>query len=101
MTTYRQTPSPHGNGTLYLAGASMPPPKMVKPANGTTFELDELYAMIGCKYVEMLELGGGLIAIFDEEGRNKQLLQNFHVYVGYNQLLLFGAVLVCPSDMFD
>lgn len=79
----------------------MPPAEKVVPANGKTFQLDELYKMLNCKYVEMVELGDGRIALVDEEACGKQLLQNFHIFIKYNPLHLFGPVLVCESNMFD
>tara|TARA_B100000780_G_C20731712_1_gene290749 strand:+ start:106 stop:381 length:276 start_codon:yes stop_codon:yes gene_type:complete len=40
----------------------------VKPENGTTFTLQELYNIVGCSMVEFLYIGS-YIMVIDEEGK--------------------------------
>jgi hypothetical protein len=42
----------------------------VTPANGTDFTIQELYSLIGCQYVEMIDCGeSNMIMIGDEESK--------------------------------
>jgi len=43
----------------------------VKPRNGTDFQLDELYKLIGCEVIEVVAVEGDRLLIIDEEGKLK------------------------------
>lgn len=73
----------------------------VVPANGKSFKLNELYGLLSCELVQVVELPGRKIMICDEEGwynnggivnRTACLLARGHTIV--------GDVLVCQSKEF-
>lgn len=44
-------------------------PQPVLPANGTNFELEELYRLLDCSSVDVVRLTEELILIIDDEGK--------------------------------
>lgn len=57
------------DATLYKADGTQ---QTVKPQNGTSWTLEELYALLGCDMVEILDSGkDGMVFIGDEEARCK------------------------------
>jgi len=45
-------------------------PQPVSPANGKSFKLAELYAMLDCRTVDVVRLSPELILIIDDEGKS-------------------------------
>jgi flagellar hook assembly protein FlgD len=68
-------------------------------------EVDEMQALIGGGQVETMRLPGGLLALFDEDGRSKQLPLNRTASALVTKLcggmpcLLVGTVVVMPNKM--
>ena len=79
----------------------------VLPQNKTHFKLKELYALLGCDMIEVVELGDtGMIFIIDEEGAingDPQLNEFATVLWRHHDpraagQYLFGKVLLCPTE---
>ncbi|MFD1469886.1 hypothetical protein ACFQ48_16780 [Hymenobacter caeli] len=47
-------------------------PRPVNPANGESFKLAELYAMLDCRTVDVVRLTDELILIIDDEGKFRE-----------------------------
>ncbi len=47
-------------------------PQPVTPANGRSFKLAELYAMLDCRTVDVVRLTDELILIIDDEGKFRE-----------------------------
>lgn len=47
----------------------------ITPANGKDWTLLELYKLLGCRYIEVVHMGGGKIMVIDEEGKLRQPLK--------------------------
>lgn len=45
------------------------PVREVQPKNGEDFTLKELYALLDCQYIEVINLPDGRIMVVDEEGK--------------------------------
>lgn len=57
------------DATLYRADGTK---ENIQPANGTDFKIEELYGLIGCDIVEVVDTGDpAMILIGDEEARCK------------------------------
>jgi hypothetical protein len=41
----------------------------VMPANGTDFQLDEMYRLLGCEMIQIVPLRDGRLLVMDEEGK--------------------------------
>lgn len=51
----------------------------VQPENGKTFALPQLYCLLDCKMIEIINLHDGDLMIVDEEGRLKPIeMQKFN-----------------------
>lgn len=87
--------------------------EIIKPTNGTDFQLGELYRLIGCEMIEVIYLNNGgedddLIMIGDEEARLKDE-SNFNMMAtglyctswraDPNRYNIVGDVILCPSRM--
>lgn len=91
--------------TLYpVEGGEVP----TTPANGTDFHLAELYKLLGCDMIQVLELGGEQIMILDEEGKLRdkpynmpatQIAWTFGV-IGREDKIV-GPVIICPTEMLQ
>lgn len=42
--------------------------EIIRPENGTNFQLEELYRLLGCNTVDLVRLGNGRILVIDDEG---------------------------------
>lgn len=69
----------------------------VSPKNGTDFQLDELYELIGCKLVEIIHLGEGYILVVDEEGAINGSELNVDVSYALGSQI-FGNALYCKES---
>lgn len=71
----------------------------VVPSNGTDFQLSELYQLLQCSMIEVLESNkAGWILIIDEEGRLEDKAENpvVSMYAPYD---IVGKAIICPSSM--
>lgn len=50
--------------------------KKISPANGSSFQLKELYGLLECRTIELVDLSGGKMMIIDEEGKLSQKKPN-------------------------
>ena len=87
--------------TLYRIGEK---PKKIEPLNGTDFQLEEVWDLIG-GYVQVVPLHGGNIMLVDEDGYMKQLPVNIEAtawvmrHCDYPNLIV-GTALLCKSKEF-
>lgn len=89
--------------TLFKVGEK---PKTIEPKNGSDFQLEEVWDLIG-GYVQVVQLHGGNIMLVDEDGFMKQLPFNREAtvwLVGHcdfqNLIAVVGTALVCKSEEF-
>lgn len=78
----------------------------VQPKNGKTFELEEMYKMLGCDMIEIVDLKNGEILIIDEEGKFKEhpirntiatnIARNHHAIWPMDEIV--GDVLLCKLE---
>jgi hypothetical protein len=88
----------------------------VKPENGVSFSLEEMYKYIGCEMIEPIYLDGDCVMVCDEEGWLKENRQLNVVASAYLVLKtkdyrekhnigvpgpLVGNVLVCTTKEFQ
>lgn len=71
--------------------------KEVFPKNGSDFQLDELYEIIGCELVQIISLGLGYILVVDEEGaiNGSELNNDVSWALGYP---IYGNALQCKES---
>ena len=87
--------------TLFKVGEK---PKEIEPKNGSDFQLEEVWDLIG-GYVQVIELHAGRIMIVDEEGLWKNLPFNAeataHVarHCNYPHMIV-GTALLCKTKEF-
>lgn len=87
--------------TLFKVGEK---PKEIEPKNGSDFQLEEVWDLIG-GYVQVIELHAGRIMIVDEEGLWKNLPFNAeataHVarHCNYPHTIV-GTALLCKTKEF-
>ena len=87
--------------TLFKVGEK---PKTIEPKNGSDFQLEEVWDLIG-GYVQVIGLRGGSIMIVDEEGLWKHLPFNVeataHVarHCDYPHQIV-GTALLCKNKEF-
>jgi hypothetical protein len=91
--------------TLYIAG-KLEPGTIVKPINGTDFQLEELYKLLNVEVIEVVTLHKGMIIICDKEGTLKDEPNlNIPVTRLYQQhygsdVAIFGNAIICESREF-
>lgn len=81
---------------------------VVHPENETDFSLAELYKMLDCEMVQVIELDGGRWMIFDEEGKLKPERVNQMNHVATHEAALVlrdgdyiaGHALICERKEF-
>jgi hypothetical protein len=79
-------------------------PKEIKPENGKNFKLKELYDMLDCNMIEVVNLTSCQIMIIDEEGKindspyNDMATYYFRKANPENRDFIVGNALVCSSD---
>lgn len=81
----------------------------IEPLNGETFELQELYKLLDCELVEVVNLRRSEnILIIDEEGKYSQKFINEAATVIarnaqgiYPTGYIVGDAILCHSDMLD
>lgn len=81
----------------------------IEPLNGETFDLHELYGILKCDLIEVVELrGSDDIMIIDEEGKfNSPEINEKATEIARKHRAIFpsdyivGLAIVCPSDMLD
>lgn len=82
----------------------------VHPANGRCFELDELYKMLDCEMVEVIDLSDELILIADENSkfRNPPYLNLLATAMWHQAVpaargvdFIAGRVLLCHTTQFE
>ena len=90
---------------------------LVEPENGTDYQLDELYDIIGCQTIEVcnvkikgtiivmvgnepFKLHGEYLMIMDEDGKRKYLTKNAAASFIYhrNDDYIVGTVLLCRQE---
>lgn len=69
----------------------------IKPKNGTDFTLNELYELIGCSLVEVINIDRDNIMIVDEEGAINGSVLNSTVTSMYGHPI-FGNVVICKRS---
>lgn len=87
--------------TLFKVGEK---PKTIEPKNGSDFQLEEVWDLIG-GYVQVVTLHNGEILLCDEDGLLKQLPFNSKAtdYVAKHCVyphMIVGTALVCKSKQF-
>lgn len=55
--------------------------------------LEELYQIIGCDYVELVQLDNGIVMVCDEEGRLKDVKGAF-TFIGWGTVIAGTAVIL-------
>lgn len=77
------------------------------PKNKKDFKLKELYALLGCNYIEVVHIGNtGMIMVIDEEGAlaDQPQLNEFATILWRHhdpraaEQYLFGKVILCPTE---
>lgn len=68
----------------------------IQPANGTDFQLEELQKAVG-GYIEIINLGNGMILVVDEEGlcKHKPINLKASFLAGHG---VVGDVVYCKSE---
>ena len=76
----------------------------ISPAHGHHFKLQELYFLLGCRYIEIAHLDDGRLMIIDEEGKlkaghriNQKATDMYRPSVDY----IVGRALVCDASMLE
>jgi len=89
--------------TLYTTDGKQ---REVQPKNGTDFQLDELYKLLGCEMIEFVvpRSQPGCILIIDEEGKLRAREPNLHATIlashsGLNDYIV-GDALLCKAEEF-
>ena len=89
--------------TLYRTDGSVTD---IRPKQGTDFSLEEAQALVG-GYVQVLNLPNGRIALFNEEGRLKQLPVNTkatayiqRLYLPFEVVDFLGDVVIADNTEF-
>jgi hypothetical protein len=76
-----------------------------RPVNGETFNLDELYRLLGCQTVEVISTGGRRVMVMDEDAKLKGRPRNDLATVIADNIraddYIAGDVIVCPLSMLD
>jgi len=78
----------------------------ITPHNGTNFGLKELYGIIGCQLIQVINLNDDEIMIMDEEGKLSgqpvNLLATAHAdhVISPNDCIV-GIAVICPSSMLQ
>lgn len=76
----------------------------VKPENGKDFKLDQLYRLLNCEMIQVVNLGHGNIMILDEEGKCKDVqVYNLIATMKTRGILadddvIIGNALICKSS---
>ena len=67
----------------------------VQPKNGKTYELEELYEMLGCQWIELVYLSDGIMVI-DEEGKlnGKQYNEKANAIATMDHAICYGDYIV-------
>ena len=80
----------------------------ISPKNGKTFELEEMYELIGCRTVERIPLADGLDMWLDEEGKFREIhhvnllaTRALHEAGGLLDDYVVGDVLICDRNEVD
>lgn len=75
----------------------------IQPEDGESFHLAELYSMLECDLVEVVDLYDGRILICDEEGKLKAHVANpvpSKLYRALGGDYIAGSALLCKADQF-
>ena len=84
-------------------------PQPVRPQNGRSFKLAELYRMLDCQRVDVVPLTKDLILIIDDEGkfRNPAYLNLLATYLWYQHQpeargvdSIVGRAILCHDQQF-
>lgn len=80
--------------------------KFVTPINGSSFTLEELYNLIDCETIEVINLTDDFILIIDEEGKLKdKYVNNFATDIAIESLqegdYIAGNAVFCHKRMLD
>ena len=85
-------------------------PQPVQPANGRCFEFKELYALLDCEMVEVVEINEELILLTDENSKLSQpaYLNLLATYLWYHHQpeargvdSIVGRALLCHTSQFE
>lgn len=73
----------------------------IRPENGSDFQLEQLYSVLGCDCIEVVRLRDNMILIIDEEGKLVDKRINHKATALYNNPddVIVGDALLCQSDM--
>ncbi|UYZ64857.1 DUF3846 domain-containing protein [Hymenobacter weizhouensis] len=84
-------------------------PQPIRPRNGHSFKLAELYELLDCQTVDVVRLSKDLILIIDDEGkfRNPAYLNLLATYLWYQYQpdargvdSIVGRVILCHDKQF-
>lgn len=80
----------------------------ITPQNGKCFELEELYSILRCELIEVIDLNEDKIMIIDEEGKFTNPIVNRNATeiaiknrAIYEYDYIAGMAIVCDSDMLE
>lgn len=85
-------------------------PQPVQPANGRCFEVEELYALLNCETVQVVEITEELILIIDENGKLSQpaYLNLLATYLWYHHQpeargvdSIVGRAILCHTSQLE
>ena len=85
-------------------------PCSVLPANGRCFEMKELYALLNCEMVQVVEITDELILLIDENGKLAQpaYLNLLATYLWYHHQpeargvdSIVGRAILCHTSQFE
>lgn len=81
--------------------------EQVTPANGKTFDLEELQNIVG-GYIQIIEMGNDTFMVVDEDGKFKGYERNAKATAMYRKLpyiipgdCIVGNVLICDCEMIE
>lgn len=76
------------------------------PANGRDFKLEELYKVLGCRMIQVINIHPGTSMIVDEEGKlNNKPLNAVATALASGYIMpddwIVGPAIVCPYQMLE
>lgn len=80
------------------------PPVEVYPLNGIDFKLKQLYDLLECDMIQMIQIDTGHYMILDEESKYTKDVNNSATALAITVLMpgdyIAGSALICPPSMF-
>lgn len=98
MTTHFLQPD-----KAYLFQVGQPPVEVV-PTNERDFQLKQLYELLECDMVQVIQIATGHYMILDEESKYTKAVNDSATALACTVLMpgdyIAGAALICPPSMF-